>query len=55
MEREPREKGWQRRWKPRAKLPAWREAEEYFRAQRDGKVPVTLPRVRFLELEEAEA
>ena len=37
------------RVKPPVKKRGWREAEAYFRTYRDGKVPVTLPRVSCLE------
>lgn len=29
--------------------PNWREAERYFRQERDGKIPVTLPRLAFMD------
>lgn len=35
--------------------PKWKEAEEYFRRYRDGKVPVTLPRVQLPPEPESEA
>jgi len=50
--REPGEKGWQERWTPRAKKALWRQAEEYFKVNRDPKMVVTLPRVTLPELEE---
>lgn len=34
--------------RPRRK-PMWRQAEEYFQKERDGKIPVTLPRLAFME------
>lgn len=34
--------------KPRRK-PLWLQAEQYFRQERDGKIPVTLPRLTFME------
>lgn len=33
-------------------LPRWKEAERYFQRERDRKIPVTLPRVQFLEGED---
>lgn len=30
-------------------IARWREAERYFKQERDGKLPVTLPRVKWLE------
>jgi hypothetical protein len=36
---------------PRRPMPRWREAELYFKRERDRKLPVTLPRVRWLEAE----
>jgi len=41
---------------PQAKpKPLWRQAEEYFKRERDKKLTVTLPRVTFQELEEEAA
>lgn len=34
--------------------PAWKQAEEYFRLQRDGKIKVSLARVSILEREPEE-
>lgn len=42
-------------WPERKPLPRWKQAEEYFKRFRDGKVEVTLPRVTILEREEEEA
>jgi len=40
---------------PRAKKkPLWRQAEDYFRRERDRKLKPTLPRVRLLEAREPE-
>lgn len=36
----------------RRALPKWRQAEEYFKVWRDPKMVVTLPKLRFMELEE---
>lgn len=43
-----RPKGLSRR-APRRPVARWREAEKYFQRERDRKIPVSLPRVSFLE------
>jgi hypothetical protein len=37
-------------WQRPRPIARWREAERYFKRERDRKLEVTLPRVRFLEL-----
>ena len=39
----------ERTMRERKRLPAWRETERMFRAQRDPKMRVTLPRVTCLD------
>lgn len=39
----------------RAPAPNWRQAEQYFKTYRDGKVKISLPKLKCLDTEPADA